>query len=61
MEELYSIGGKFTTAGATCAKGSGSVSSKSQTSGAAPTSTPTEEELEVDPIPKLTPKNASKS
>ncbi|KAJ0801173.1 hypothetical protein HanPI659440_Chr03g0114291 [Helianthus annuus] len=60
MEDLLSIGGKFKSGDAAGARSSGSVGSKEQLSGATPTSTPAEEEFEIDPIPELTRKNALK-
>ncbi|MFS7954153.1 hypothetical protein Hanom_Chr07g00626921 [Helianthus anomalus] len=50
-------GGRFTAAGA---KKSRSVSSRGQSSGTTPTSTPVEEEPVIDPTPELSQKNASK-
>ncbi|MFS8024568.1 hypothetical protein Hanom_Chr16g01464751 [Helianthus anomalus] len=54
MEELHSIGGKFKGVGMTSTRSSGSVSSRDQPSGASPTSTPAEEDVEANPSQELT-------
>ncbi|KAF5813534.1 hypothetical protein HanRHA438_Chr03g0110631 [Helianthus annuus] len=51
LAELHSLGAKAKTGRAAVARSSGSVSAKDQPSSATPTSTPAEEEVDIDPVP----------
>ncbi|KAM0016194.1 hypothetical protein Hdeb2414_s0030g00707651 [Helianthus debilis subsp. tardiflorus] len=51
LAELRSLGAKAKTGGAVVARSSGRASGKDKPSNATPTSTPAEEEVDIDPVP----------